>query len=132
MKRRTAVRYLIDTTVLIDHAKARPGIDGLIARLFAEPNDLLVCDVVLAEALSGGDERQNATMRSLIRALEFVATHPDAAIQAGDTRRRLGRTSPRGLGDAMIAGVAWFNDATVVTRNPQDFEIQGVRVLGYG
>ena len=31
----------------------------------------------------------------------------------------------------MIAGVAWFLDATVVTRNPADFEIQGVRVLGY-
>lgn len=127
-----AVRYLIDTTVLIDHAKARPGIDALVATLFAEPNDLLVCDVVVTEALSGGDERQLATMRSLIRALEYVSTHPDSAIRAGEGRRRLGRTSPRGLADALIAGVAWFNDAIVVTRNPQDFEIQGVRVLGYG
>ncbi len=41
------------------------------------------------------------------------------------------RTSPRQLGDAIIAGVAWFNDAIVVTRNPDDFAIQGVRVLGY-
>ena len=85
-----AVRYLIDTTVLIDHAKARPGIDVLVATLFAEPNDLLVCDVVVAEALSGGDERQITTMRSLIRALEYVSTHPDAAIRAGEGRRRVG------------------------------------------
>jgi len=35
------------------------------------------------------------------------------------------------MGDAIIAGVAWFHDATVVTRNPRDFEVQGVRVLGY-
>ena len=41
------------------------------------------------------------------------------------------QTSPRRLGDALIAGVAWFHDATVVSRNPKDFEIQGVRVLGY-
>ena len=41
-------------------------------------------------------------------------------------------TSPRRLGDAIIAGVAWFSDAIVVTRNPRDFEVQGVRVLGYG
>ena len=38
---------------------------------------------------------------------------------------------PCQLGDAIIAGVAWFNDAIVVTRNPADFEVQGVRVLGY-
>lgn len=126
------MRYLIDTTVLIDHATGRPGIDAVVASLFAEPNDLLVCDIVVAEALSGGDARQLATMRSLVRVLEYVATHPDSAIRAGETRRRLGRTSARGLGDALIAAVAWFNDATVVTRNPQDFEIQGVRVLAYG
>jgi predicted nucleic acid-binding protein len=33
--------------------------------------------------------------------------------------------------DAIIAGVAWFGDATVVTRNPRDFEVQGVPVLAY-
>lgn len=126
------MRYLIDTTLLIDHAKARPGVDALVASLFAEPNDLFICDIVVAEALSGGDERQLATVRALISALEYVSTHPEAAIRAGETRHGLGRTSVRGLADALIAGVAWFHDATVVTRNPRDFEVQGVRVLGYG
>jgi len=126
------MRYLIDTTLLIDHAKSRPGVDALVASLFAEPNDLLICDVVVAEALSGGDERQLATVRALISSLEYVSTHPEAAIWAGETRHRLGRTSARRLADALIAGVAWFNGATVVTRNPHDFEVQGIRVLGYG
>ncbi len=125
------MRYLIDTTLLIDHAKGRPGAVALVRELFSEPNDLLVCDAVVAEALSGGGDRSIDAISGLVDALEYVATHPGAARWAGASRRRLSRSSPRQLGDAIIAGVAWFNDATVVTRNPRDFDIQGVRVLGY-
>jgi len=126
------MRYLLDTTVLIDHAAGWPEAISVVQKLFGEPHDLLVCDAVVAEALSKGGEREVAAIGKLIDALEFVSTHPEASRWAGASRRRLRRTSPRRLGDALIAGVAWFNDATVVTRNPQDFEIQGVRVLGYG
>ncbi len=38
----------------------------------------------------------------------------------------------RSLADAIIAGVARDLEATVVTRNPRDFEAQGVPVLAYG
>ena len=123
--------YLLDTTILIDHVRGMPGAIMLVRELFGQPNDLLVCDAVVAEALSKGSDEQVAAIETLIGALEFVATHPDAARWAGESRRRLGQTSSRRLGDAMITGVAWFLDATVVTRNPADFEIQGVRVLGY-
>jgi predicted nucleic acid-binding protein len=126
------MRYLLDTTVLIDHASGWPEAAEVVRELFSGPNDLLVCDVAVAEALSRGGDAEVETVRALIDALEYVATHPDAARWAGESRRRLARTSPRRLGDALIAGVAWHSDATVVTRNPQDFEVQGVRVLGYG
>ncbi len=125
------MRYVLDTTLLIDHSKGRPGVADLVASLFAESSDLYVCDVVVAEALTGGDAIQRATIESLIRALEYVATAPDAAVWAADSRRRRRATGPRSLADAMIAGVAWFHDAIVVTRNPRDFEVQGVRVRGY-
>ncbi len=125
------MRYLLDTTVLIDQARGRPGAPELVASLFSEPNDLLTCDVVLAEALSGGSDREIAIVRAFIHAIEYVPTHPDAAAWAGETRRRLGRTSARGLADAIIAGVAWHSDAIVVTRNRGDFEALGVRVLAY-
>jgi predicted nucleic acid-binding protein len=125
------MRHLLDTTLLIDHAKGRPGVAELVASLFAEASDLVVCDVVLAEALSGGDDIERAVIESLVRALEYVSTAPDAAIWAADSRRQRRATGPRSLADAMIAGVAWFNDAVVVTRNPHDFEVHGVRVLGY-
>lgn len=126
------MRYLLDTTVLIDQARGSAGAPELVASLFGEPNDLLICDVVVAEALSGGSDREIEIVRAFVRSIEYVSTHPAAAAWAGDTRRRLGKTSPRGLADSIIAGVAWHSDAIVVTRNPGDFEVQGVRVLGYG
>jgi predicted nucleic acid-binding protein len=125
------MRYLLDTTVLIDHASGWPGAVSLVRKLFSEPNDLYVCDAVVAEALSGGSDDEIEALLTMVQALEYVATHPDAAAWAGASRRRLRHTSPRRLGDAIIAGVAWHQDAIVVTRNPADFEVQGVRVLGY-
>jgi len=125
------MRYLLDTTVLVDHVRGRPSAIAVLRDLFSEPNDLYVCDAIVTEALSSGSDEHRMAIEALVNALEYVSTHPDAARWAGMSRRRLGRTSPRRLGDAIIAGVAWFNDAIVVTRNPRDFEVQGVRVLGY-
>jgi predicted nucleic acid-binding protein len=36
------------------------------------------------------------------------------------------------VADALIAGVAWSLDATIVTRNPRDFLGMDVPVLGHG
>lgn len=126
------MRFVLDTTVLIDHAHGHEGVADLLDRLFSEPNDLYTCDIVVAEALSGGSDQELAVIRTLIRALEYVATVPDAAAWAGESRRTRRVVGPRSLADALIAGVAWDLGATVVTRNPRDFEAQGVPVLGYG
>jgi predicted nucleic acid-binding protein len=101
-------------------------------RLFSEPNDLFVCDAVVAEATSKGDPTELEWIERLITALEYLATTPAAARWAGASRRRLGRHANRRLADALVAGVAWDAGATVVTRNPRDFEAQGIPVLAYG
>ena len=123
--------HLLDTTILIDYANGRQGAGATLERLFGEPGDLLVCDAVVAEALSKGTDEEIRAITSLIDAVEYVATHPDAARWAGEARRVRGATGPRHLGDALIAGVAWFTEATVVTRNPDDFVRMGVPVLAY-
>jgi len=125
------MKYVLDTTVLIDHVKGRPAALAVVDELFSQPNDLLICDVVVAEALAGGQADQLRAIEAMLDAVEYVSTPPEAARWAGESRRRLDGTSPRRLGDAIIAGVAWFVGATVVTRNPVDFEVQGVPVLAY-
>lgn len=125
-------RYVLDTTVLVDHASDVFGAADLVDRLFEETGDLYTCDAVVAEAMSKGDAADLRVIEMLIQALEYVSTSPDAARWAAAARRARGRSTPRGLADALIAGVAWSLGATVVTRNPRDFEGTGVPVLAYG
>jgi predicted nucleic acid-binding protein len=126
------VRYLLDTTLLIDHANGYSPAMAALARLFEEGGDLFVCEVVVCEALSGGTDEQLVVIERLIEALEYVATTPEAARWAAASRLRRHREGGKlGLGDALIAGVAASLDATIVTRNRPDFERQGVPVLTY-
>ena len=126
------MRYLLDTTVLIDHALSRFGADQLLLDLFGETGDVYTCDAAIVEALSSGSPEELRVIERLVQALEYASTSPDAAVWAAGFRRRQGRTSRGHLGDAIIAGVAWSLGATIVTRNPRDFEGQGVPVLTYG
>ncbi len=128
------MKYLLDTTVIVDHARDyAPGVE-ILERLFAETGDLFTCDIVVSEAFSRGGQSEQAAVETLVRALEYVAIDPDGARWAGDQRRSLldaGARKP-GIGDALIAALAWRLGATVVTRNARDFEPFGVPVLGYG
>jgi predicted nucleic acid-binding protein len=122
----------LDTTVLIDHSVDLPGAVAIVTRLFEETDDILVCDAVVAEALSSGTEAERRTISALIDALGYVSAGPDAARWAGEARRLHGLGGPRSLGDALIGGVAMALGATVVTRNPDDFVRMGVPVLASG
>jgi predicted nucleic acid-binding protein len=126
------VRYLLDSTVLIDHANRDEPAAELLERLFSGPHELYTCDVVTCETLSQGDPDHVRHLRVLLNALEYVATTPDAARWAANSRLRRHRAGGKlGLGDSLIAGVAADLGAIVVTRNRPDFERQGIEVLSY-
>ena len=126
------MRYLLDTTLIIDHANRDSAAMALLDQLFAETSELFTCDVVTCEALSLGDALHRRAIGSLLDALEYVSTSPDAARWAATSRHgRHAEGGKLGLGDALIGGVAVSLGATVVTRNRPDFERQGVRVLAY-
>jgi predicted nucleic acid-binding protein len=126
------VRYLLDTTLLIDHANGYPPATTLLERLYEQGAELLTCEVVVCEALSGGTDDQRAIIGRLVEPLEYVATDPAAARAAGEARRRRREAGGRlGLGDALIAAVAGGLGATIVTRNRPDFAPQGAPILTY-
>jgi predicted nucleic acid-binding protein len=126
------MRYLLDSTLLIDHGNGDLAAARMLRELVEGGHDLFTCDVVTCETLSRGDDEQLRHLRTLLDALEYVSTSPDAARWAADSRRtRRLAGGKRSLGDALIASVAVSLDATVVTRNRPDFERQGVRVLDY-
>jgi predicted nucleic acid-binding protein len=128
------VSYVLDTTLVIDHAEGYQPAVEMMDRLFGETSSLYTCDVVTCEALSRGDAESIAIKRDLLDALEYVALSPDGAQWAGEQRRRrrvAGRRAPN-TSDALIAALAHSLNATVVTRNAKDFEAFDVPVLGYG
>jgi predicted nucleic acid-binding protein len=127
-----AARYLLDTTVLVDHALGRYGAGDLLLGLFGETGDIFTCDAVVAEALTGGTPDERLVIEHLVDALEYVSTSPAAARAAAAFRRDRGRVGYRHLGDAIVAGVAVTLGATIVTRNPRDFAGLDVPVLAYG
>jgi predicted nucleic acid-binding protein len=126
------VRYLLDTTLIADHANGFAPAVALLGRLYADGADLFTCDVVTCEALSGGTDEHLHAVARLLAPLEYVATTPDAARWAATSRLARHRAGGKlGLGDSLIAGVAAELGATVVTRNRPDFERQGIEVLTY-
>ncbi len=126
------MRYLLDTTLLIDHANGHEPATTLLARLYEQGAELFTCDVVVCEAMSGGTDAQRAILARLIEPLEYVATAPAMARNAGEARRLRRAAGGRlALGDALIAAVGKELGATIVTRNRPDFERQGASVLTY-
>ena len=126
------MRYLLDTTLIIDHAHGYQPAMALLQRLYEQGAELFTCDVVVCEAMSGGSDEHRAVVTRLLGPLEFVATDPAAARAAGDARFERHRAGGRlGLGDALIAASAQGIGATIVTRNRPDFERHGVPVLSY-
>jgi predicted nucleic acid-binding protein len=124
--------FLLDTTLLVDYVNGDPAAAETVDSLFAAAADLFTCEVVTCEALSGGSDEERRSIGVLLDALEYVAMDPAAARWAAASRREgRARHPSRSLADALIAGVAWHMNATIVTRNTADFVRQGVSVRDY-
>ncbi len=125
------MRYLLDTTLIIDHAHGNETAMALLHRLYTDGAELFTCDVVVCESLSGGTDEHRRVVSRLLEPLEYVATDPATARAAGVARNERRRAGGKlGLGDALIAAVARSLNATIVTRKRPDFD-QNALVLNY-
>ena len=82
------MRYLLDSTLLIDHGHGDPAATRLLRELVEGGHDLFTCDVVTCETLSLGADEELRHLRALLDALEYVSTTPTDARWAADSRRK--------------------------------------------
>jgi len=126
------MRYLVDTTFVIDHLRGDAAARQRMAQLVGEGDELNVNEVVVAESWTGARTDDDPDLDVFLRFLEFVQPAPRSAKLAGrwraDARRRGWTLS---MTDALIAAAAEGLGAVILTRNRRDFAFTPIRVETY-
>lgn len=128
------MRFLLDTTVLIDFALRREPVRERVLALIGAGHDLGVSAVSLAEFYAGVAPGEDPAMdRFLDRLPCWDATRPVAMV-AGGYRRHFLRDHRRKLAtpDTLIAATARVHQAALLTNNPRDFPVDEIRVEPLG
>lgn len=126
------MRYLIDTTFVVDYLRDVPAAVERFARFFEDGDDVLVNEIVVTEAAFGAPSHPDPDLAAMLEPIEFIQPGPEDSLLAGRWRaeaRARGRTLS--LSDALIATAAHALGATVMTRNERDFALTPVRVESY-
>jgi predicted nucleic acid-binding protein len=126
------MRYLLDTTFVIDFLRDSPDAVATLDRMMADGDDLFLNEIVGCEAWSGVRAVDLERLRALLNLPQYVQPGPDAAERAGRWRaeaRLHGWTLS--LADALIAAAAEACDAAILTRNGRDFALTRVPVADY-
>ena len=110
-----AMRYLLDSVILIDHFN---GIAGATEFLASEPRECAISVITRAETLAAFSGDSSELARELLDS--FVAF--PVTVDVADTAARLRRTERWKLPDAIQAAIALEEDLTLVTRNTKDFK----------
>ena len=132
---------ILDTNVISELMKAAPAPAVLAWMSLRPPDDLFISTITMAEILFGIELLPKGKRRDgLFREAEvtfardfagrILAFDEGAASMFGSivaTRRIQGR--PIGIADGQIAAIARANGATLATRNMEDFEGCGVRLV---
>jgi len=126
------VRYLLDTTFVIDHLRGDPEAVARFVRIVDNGDEPFVCDVVACEAWTGAHDDADPDLVALLGFVEFVQAGPVQARNAGrwraDARKRGWTLSAT---DALVAATANAIDAAVLTRNLRDFALTPATVERY-
>lgn len=120
------MKYLLDTNVWVDYLSGRYR--GIIDRIQgADPDDLLLSSVVLAELRYGADKsqhpaRNHARLDLLAAQVPLLHFDADAAAAFGRLRSALeSQGTPIGPYDMLIAAQALSRRLALVTDNVREF-----------
>ena len=126
------MRYVLDTTFVIDHLRNDRAAVHKFASIFEDGDEVFVNEVVVCEAWTGAHLVGDPDLEALLQVIEFVRP---AALQARAAGRWRAEARARGwslgLADALVAACADSLDAAVLTRNARDFALTPVRVETY-
>jgi len=126
------VKYLLDTTFVIDVLRGVPAALERLDRLHDEGDEPLVTSITTTELWSGRVAGREAAIEGAVRYLEYIHAGPSTARRAGEWRaaaRQAGKTLD--TTDALIAATAFDVGAAVLTRNVRDFALTPVRIETY-
>jgi predicted nucleic acid-binding protein len=120
---------LLDTTVLIDILRGRPGTISRLRSLRANGDVPCVCAVGVDEIARGLRPNEAEATRRLFRGLRVLPLGEAEGWQAGTWRRDFAATGVTlAQADCLIAAAALSAGARLCTGNPQDFPMVGLAV----
>ncbi len=127
------MRYLLDTTVLIDVSHHVEPVSSQVREWLDGPDEVGVCDVNVAEFFSGLKSDERSFWQPFIYELRYWPIAREVAVQAGVYRYSLGREGRTiSVPDALVAAAAFHVGATLVTNNVKDYPMPRLTVFRLG
>jgi len=125
-------KYLLDTTVLIEHLRGKKPTVDFITGLMRQGHRLCVCCINVAELYSGLSNEQGTLAKPLIDALDYCDATPGAAMQAGIYRYEFARRGiSLSVSDTLVAAIAKSNGAIIVTANIRHYPMKDIQTQQY-
>ena len=120
---------LLDTTVLIDLLRGRPGAIARLRAVHAAGDQPHASAINVEEVVRGLRTEEIEAARTLFSGLRLVDIGPSEGWRAGEWRRELaarGTTIPQA--DCLVAAAAVTIGGRMATGNPTDFPMPGLVV----
>jgi predicted nucleic acid-binding protein len=123
-------KYLLDTTVLIDHLRGRQPVVEFVTGLAQMGHELGVCPIIVAELYSGLSDKHRSIAEKLVDSLEYWEASQKTAKMAGIYRYDFARKGVTlATTDALVAAIAVAQGATLVTANAKHYPMSEIVLL---
>ena len=123
-------KYILDTTVLIDHLRGREEAEELVDSLALAGHRIGVCCISITELYSGLGQDGRDAAADLTDGLEYYLVSREAAKEAGRYRYEFAR---RGITlsttDTLMAATAIAESAILITANARGFPMEEIQLL---